>query len=807
MKKKVSIFAIALLCGSMMLSLSGCKSGGDAEPTPTVAPTETPTDTPTPTPTPIPTPTEPPYVDYHYEYGGVTVTVPYEMSSQPVDNGDSITFEDPEGAWKMTFTPMEFREMELRSQNLQASFERNKDFGYYQNVEIEDLSDAFAEGRFKVTYLGLERNPDWVEAEMGYTTSYKEAHAFYLFDYGDIMIGPWGGMEIHIEAAENTTDPLDPILNDKRVQMLLGDLRFEEGTSEQIVSIPGVTAHIPLRWDGTAAEDEQSMWITIQGQTKGTIYYTPSIYQDPAEAAGYVGGEVKTLEYGGRSWTCAVRTSEIGGDTTRQLELFTEFTQFHALTMKLVLREYENEEDFWNYVETDQFKAVMDTLELDPDSFHNVEEEKMDATGFECNNINEISAYTGDATDLVIPAVIGENEIYGINVNLFKNNTDIVSVTISEGISYIEPDVFNGCTSLKTVVLPGSLTTIGDGAFEGCTALETVTFGGGLITIEEDAFKGCTALRDVILPESVAVIGGHAFEEAGTGEGMFECRADGTRYETCALQMARFNSVAIGPNADLSEGSILSGFAGEHIEIGEGCTELGEYFAWDPAAEDKTLQSVTLPASLQIIGHNAFYGRLGLTAIDLGQVKTLGEGAFSYTGLVDITVPGTVKDIPERCFLGCPDVMTVTLEEGVETVGYYAFCEIGRHYPEHWARYYVTDEGAAEIPDAVPNGTDPYDRAVNIYLPSTLKSTDDGAFCAIFADGIFLLWVTEPDMLPAFHVDTFSGSRVHQFYFTEEAIEAHGDELDAAIAQLTDIGEFAWYDEGTKTVWREALLE
>ena len=103
---------------------------------------------------------------------------------------------------------------------------------------------------------------------------------------------------------------------------------------------------------------------------------------------------------------------------------------------------------------------------------------------------------------------------------------------------------------------------------------------------------------------------------------------------------------------------------------------------------------------------------------------------------------------------------------------------------------------------------DDFDKAITIYLPSTLRYADDMSFSLIFINGLYMLWCTEPDMLPDFHVDAFYRCRhIFQFYFTEETIQNYGDELDERLNQLSDVGTPAWYYQGKEPYWSLEPLE
>ncbi len=115
-----------------------------------------------------------------------------------------------------------------------------------------------------------------------------------------------------------------------------------------------------------------------------------------------------------------------------------------------------------------------------------------------------------------------------ISSRAFENCTNLVNVTIQEGIDYIGDSAFKGCTSLKKVEIPNTVISIGTGAFDGCNnieiatmptkaieyipkySLKTVTINGGN-SIGSAAFAGCTSLTSIEIPNSVTCIGDSAF--------------------------------------------------------------------------------------------------------------------------------------------------------------------------------------------------------------------------------------------------------------------------------------------------------
>ena len=65
-----------------------------------------------------------------------------------------------------------------------------------------------------------------------------------------------------------------------------------------------------------------------------------------------------------------------------------------------------------------------------------------------------------------------------------------------------------------------------------------------------------------------------------------------------------------------------------------------------------------------------------MTEIDLKNVEVIGEDAFSYTGLRELLIPGTVKEVG-AAFDSCRQLQTIRVSEGVEAIGDEAFSFAG----------------------------------------------------------------------------------------------------------------------------------
>ena len=97
-----------------------------------------------------------------------------------------------------------------------------------------------------------------------------------------------------------------------------------------------------------------------------------------------------------------------------------------------------------------------------------------------------------------------------------------LTAEFAEGIIEV-PRVLSQADGLKKVILPNSVQVIGGDAFQNCRNLEEISVAGaevkpgqavlpeGLKTIGMNAFYACEALKQIVLPKDLTEIGGYAF--------------------------------------------------------------------------------------------------------------------------------------------------------------------------------------------------------------------------------------------------------------------------------------------------------
>lgn len=255
---------------------------------------------------------------------------------------------------------------------------------------------------------------------------------------------------------------------------------------------------------------------------------------------------------------------------------------------------------------------------------------------------NVLRYYSGTDTNVVIPAgvtSIGENAFAEMN---------LTSVVIPDSVTSIGVGAFYG-TDLESVVIPDSVTHIGGMAFQECAALKSVTIGNGLTYIEPQTFYGCTGLDDLHIGSNVEAIGTMAFEHCSSLKTLVIPEnvgyIDNAAFYGCtALSQLTISSNTVCDSSAFSEcpnlpaglvpnGSWKEIYGGEEKKVGDFIIHgetLTKYVG--PGGD------VVIPEGVTIIAPGAFY--------ECGTLKS-------------ITIADTVKRIDNCAFYNCSGLETV----------------------------------------------------------------------------------------------------------------------------------------------------
>ncbi len=225
----------------------------------------------------------------------------------------------------------------------------------------------------------------------------------------------------------------------------------------------------------------------------------------------------------------------------------------------------------------------------------------------------------------------------------FYEQRSLADVELPEGLTVIEECTFGRCTALKSIKLPTSITVVGDSAFSK-SGLTSIELNEGLKEIERGAFFDCLDLKSVTLPASVETVGKCAF--ALTRDTVFDKTSSMTEINVDP-DNKNFKSVdGVLYTADGKE--LVACPPGKaEVKFADGVTEI-QQGAFQGCNQ---ITSVTIPDTITKLPIDAFSMCIKLNEAVLPETLTeIGQWAFQYTALTDITIPESVTVIDPQAF-------------------------------------------------------------------------------------------------------------------------------------------------------------
>lgn len=266
-----------------------------------------------------------------------------------------------------------------------------------------------------------------------------------------------------------------------------------------------------------------------------------------------------------------------------------------------------------------------------------------------------ITCYSGNVKNLIVPSTIDGVSVNTIESRTFNNN-DVISVVISNGITTLHKFVFNGCSSLISITIPDSVTLIEPCPFYYCFNLQTIevsnnnpnyqsidnvlfnksgttliqyanhryvnddiadqyTIPSTVTTIEELSFNSCGSLTMINIPNNVTTINDTAF---------YRC--------------SKLDNVIL-PNSIVNMGDCIF-------------------------RDCKSLKSITFPNSISSIPSRTFMDCTSLISITIpNNINCIGYYAFEgCTNLCTINIPSTISEIKNCIFHKCKNLKSINVD-------------------------------------------------------------------------------------------------------------------------------------------------
>ncbi len=271
----------------------------------------------------------------------------------------------------------------------------------------------------------------------------------------------------------------------------------------------------------------------------------------------------------------------------------------------------------------------------------------------------------------------GSDYLYLYEIN--QDNTATITYIDLNGDNVhdlIIPDTLNGHT----------VTAIGDGAFNRAANRSFLGLNGELripdtvTSIGDSAFKDCFFFTKLTLGSGLRTIGNYAFSSSSGYDNGYDYRDrpfPNMRFSGSLVIPAGVKDIGDYGFAGCSSFTSLSLPAGLKT-IGEGAFSSAGIGNYRPAMG--FTGELIIPEGITDIGDYAFAGCTGFTSLSLNDgLKTIGEGAFRKQWIGDgyldmgfagnLSIPATVTSIGDYAFNGCSGFTSLSLPEGLKTIG------------------------------------------------------------------------------------------------------------------------------------------
>ena len=238
-----------------------------------------------------------------------------------------------------------------------------------------------------------------------------------------------------------------------------------------------------------------------------------------------------------------------------------------------------------------------------------------------------------------------------------------------------------GYTGNATVVnVPGEIdgyriVQITSGAFANNDSIRRVVLPDETLTLDASAFEGCDALQEAVMGANVSTINANTFNNCGN------------------LRSVVLNEAltSIGNYAFSNTALTWIDFPDSLQSMGTGvflnCTDL-QGFGWPyglttsdaPFAGCSRLSHISIPSDVKRIPAGFFRGLTTLTKVTLNEgLETIGDFAFRETSLTEVALPDSLVSLGRDAFNRCGSLQAVTVSRRsrLTKIGPYAFAADG----------------------------------------------------------------------------------------------------------------------------------
>lgn len=419
----------------------------------------------------------------------------------------------------------------------------------------------------------------------------------------------------------------------------------------------------------------------------------------------------------------------------------------------------------------------------------------------------------------------------------FRECRELASVTFADNckVTEIGEGAFALCTKLGSVAVPKSVASIGVKAFAGCKELISFTFKYGAVPALGDGYiMNCSKMETVYLHKNVSAMpslvgcdsvqnividsenqyfksqNGAVLSKDGSilyycpvyreGEfaipdGVREIATGAFRNNVGITKVTIPNTVIKINNGaffGMSAAEILfedGGNAGPLVigEIPESATSLNDF---DGAFEGSAFTSITLPSRTSVIDGKAFADMPNLISLTLNDgLITIGDYAVYQSGnLANVNIPSTVTEIGDYAFYET-GVKTLTIANSVTKIGDNAFARCSQLISVTFEPGNI--DGALQIANGNNSGHGAFYYCTALRtarLPSRLTTVPVSMFrsCSALSEVSFTDDENTPSKLTTINSNAFNGCGLNGFVI-ETGVTAIGSSAFNGCAKLWEV--------------------
>ncbi len=261
-----------------------------------------------------------------------------------------------------------------------------------------------------------------------------------------------------------------------------------------------------------------------------------------------------------------------------------------------------------------------------------------------------------------------EYSVHGIIRDLLKGTVYIPDTYKGLPVTEIRNNAFSSCNNIERVVFLGNnIKSVDSLAFNRCNNLESVDFSEGVTSFDPHTFAYCPKLKSISFPSTAVSIGKTrdgrfisiarncpALESITVAEGNPVYRVE----SGCLIERAT-NTLLLGTKNAVIPNSVTK--IANNAFIGSG------------------IESVSIHANIESIGHSAFSGCKSLTELTFENGKLTVIGASLYTifggctSLERVVLPDNLTAIQGHAFRDCTSLKEVVFGSNLQIISGYAF--------------------------------------------------------------------------------------------------------------------------------------